>query len=80
MPRWAIGEAVAIQLNDALHTCTVLDISASGAKLRCDAKLAIDDELSLRLHGIQPLLLRVIRVRPDYVATLFIEGPQYLFR
>ncbi len=80
MPRWSIGEEAAIDLNDALHTCTILDISASGAKIQCDANLAVDDEFSLQLHGIQPLQMRVIRVQTNYVAALFVDGPHYLFR
>lgn len=80
MPRWEMAEEALLQSDDRRHPCTVLDISASGVKLRHDTTLAIDEELSLRLHGILPLHLRIVRVQPDFVAATFVDGPHYLFR
>ena len=80
MPRWVSGEGASILSNGALHPCTVLDISASGVKLRYDTELSVGDEVDLRLPGILPLRLRIVRVQPDHAAAAFVDGPHYLFR
>ncbi len=80
MPRWVSGEAAAILKAGARHTCTVLDISAGGVRLRHDGELSVGDEVSLCLPGIQPLRLRIVRVQQDHAAGTFVDGPHYLFR
>lgn len=80
MPRWTIDEEATLQANGELYPCKLADISASGVRFECAATLAVGDTPVLRLHGIQPLGLRVVRVEPGSIAATFVDGPHYLFR
>ena len=79
-PRWDMGEQGAIRLRGASSSCTAIDISAGGVKVKTRARVDIDEEIELLLAGIIPLTARVVRVEPGWVAAAFTDGPQYLFR
>lgn len=79
MPRWANDEEATLQANGELYPCKLADISASGVRFTCAATLSFGDTVVLRLHGIQPLELRVVRVERGSIAATFVDGPHDIF-
>ncbi len=80
MPRWNVDEEATLKAQGKLYLCKLADISATGVRFECTAAISVGDIVELRLHGIQPLELRVVRVGSDSVAATFVDGPHYLFR
>ncbi len=70
-PRYSIDLPAHLHVNGQTAPCQLVDVSAGGALLRTDRKVAVGDLVSVDLPHCGPTIGTVIRLTPSHVAVSF---------
>lgn len=70
-PRYAIDLPAYLSINGQSAPCKLVDVSAGGALLRTDRRVAVGDLVSVDLPHCGPTIGTVVRLTPSHVAVSF---------
>lgn len=70
-PRYAVDLPAHLSINGQAAPCKLVDVSAGGALLRTDRKVAVGDMVSVDLPHCGPTIGTVVRLTPSHVAVSF---------
>ena len=70
-PRYTVDLPASLSINGQSAPCKLVDVSAGGALLRTDRKVAVGDMVSVDLPHCGPTIGTVVRLTPSHVAVSF---------
>lgn len=70
-PRYSVDLPAHLSVNGQSVPCKLVDVSAGGALIRTDRRVAVGDMVSVDLPHCGPTIGTVVRLTPSHVAVSF---------